>query len=56
MNMYRAESICVHMCGVVCELSQTPLDHALCRLISAVHKDALCALQDTESQDNESTV
>lgn len=39
-------SLCVLMCVVVCELSQTPPDLCLRRLISAVHKGALCALQD----------
>lgn len=48
MNMHMAESmcLCVLMCVVVCELSQTPPDLCLRRLISAVHKGALCALQD----------
>lgn len=39
-------SLCVLMCVVVCELSHTPPDLCLSRLISAVHKGALCALQD----------
>lgn len=39
-------SLCVLMCVVVCELSQTPPDLCLRRLISAVYKGALCALQD----------
>lgn len=50
MNMYMAHSVSVSlhvlMCVVVCELSQTPPDLCLCRLISAVHKGGLCALQD----------
>lgn len=38
--------LCELMCVVVCELSQTPPDLCLRRLISAVYKGALCALQD----------
>lgn len=35
---------CIITCGVVCEFSQTPPDLCLHRLISAVHRGALCAL------------
>ena len=48
MNMHMAVCVCwcVCVCVVVCELSQTPPDLCLRRLISAVHKGALCASQD----------
>lgn len=46
MNMHMAESVCVLMCVVVCELSHTPPHLCLSRLISAVHKGGLCASQD----------
>lgn len=39
-------SLCALMCVVVCELSQTPPDLCPRKLISAVHKGALCPLQD----------
>lgn len=50
MNMHTVESVslCVLMCVVMCELSQTPNppDLCLCRLISAAHKGVLCATRD----------